>query len=86
MILSITETNAKHLIETTIANDDNQMIATNLHQHWFTIFGLPDEIYLKKGKVEASKLANGIGRLHKYDNTPKCRSQHQTFNMEMEKQ
>jgi hypothetical protein len=36
--------------------------------------------------VEASKLSNKIKCLHKHDNMPKCKSQHQTFNTETEKQ
>jgi hypothetical protein len=41
MILSITDANTKHSITTTIAHDNIQMIATNLHNHWFSTFGLP---------------------------------------------
>jgi hypothetical protein len=87
-ILSITDQSTKHTTTTTIPDDSTHRIAQNLDKHWFNNFGLPMEIYFKKGKVETSQLSHAIDKLtgDAHNQTPKCNSQSKTYNLEIEVQ
>jgi len=65
IILSITDANTQHTVTAVLQEEKDQIedIVDTLSTHWFSpLFGIPEEIYFKKGKVETSRLSQAINQ------------------------
>jgi hypothetical protein len=85
VIITITDENTAYSISTFAQDEDHESLVSNLHDHWFHRFRFPQEILLKKGKVELSRLTQKINQLMN-TTTLLCRSGPSTFNTEIEQQ
>ncbi len=63
-ILSMTDANTQHTVTAVLQEVEDQIkdIVGTLSTNWFNQFGIPKEIYFKKGKVETSRLSQAINQ------------------------
>jgi len=65
IILSITDANTQHTVTAVLQEEKDQIedIVDTLSTHWFNpLFGIQEQIYFKKGKVETSRLSQAINQ------------------------
>jgi hypothetical protein len=75
-----------HLLDVIINSYNATSTIKALQDQWFRIYGYPDTISFKQGKVQVSKLEKKINDSAPLEQKVICRSRMNRFNMEIEQQ
>jgi hypothetical protein len=84
VIITITDDSTAFSVSTIITDNSTTSTITALQDHWFRIYGYPETISFKQGKVQASKLEKKINDLAPLKQKVTCKSRMDTFNTEVE--
>jgi hypothetical protein len=83
---TITDDSTAYSVSTILNHKNANSMTDTLTTQWFNKYGYPRTIFLKQGKVQASKLEKKINELAPLETTVTCKSQMNTFNTETEQQ